>query len=140
MKKNIKIIKVFVTILVVTKMLSLTVLASDNISAFVEARYNNVAAASLSLGFDKNNVAYCCITLTPYANCTGLEGYMRLLDANGNHVASWNLYDYTEPYMVEKTHQVEYGKTYTLTFQGYAYGEGQLFDDIVLSTTATCED
>ncbi len=132
--------KIFVGILLAIKLMILPVMASSDISAFAEARYNNVVAASLSLGFDKNNVAYCSITLSPYAHCTGLEGYMRLLDSNGDHIASWNVYDYTEPYMIEKTHQVEYGKTYTLTFQGYAYGEGKLFDDIVLSVTATCTD
>lgn len=133
-------IKILIAIMLAAKLMCLPVMASGNISAYAEARYNNVAAASLSLGFDKNNIAYCCITLTPYTICTGLEGYMRLLDENGNHVASWNLYDYTRPYMIEKTCQVEYGKTYTLTFQGYAYGEGTMFDDIVLSTSATCTD
>ena len=114
--------------------------ASNEIISYAEARYNNIFSADLSLAFDRNNVAYCSITLMPYANCTGLEGYMRLLDSNGRHVASWNLYDYTDPYMIEKTAQVQYGQTYTLTFQGYAYGTGQLFDDIVLSVTATCID
>lgn len=137
---KIKIMKFLVLVVLVTNLLSLPVMAEENISACAEARYNNIATAVLTLGFDKSNIAYCSISLVPYANCTGLEGYMRLLDSNGNHVASWNLYDYTEPYMIEKTCQVEYGKTYTLTFQGYAYGEGTMFDDIVLSTSATCTD
>ena len=135
-----KLLKAFVGILLAMNIMILPVFASNDIIRYAQARYNNIFSAVLTLGFDTNNVAYCNISLTPYENCTGLEGYMRLLDSNGNHVASWNLYDYTEPYMVEKTCQVEYGKTYTLTFQGYAYGEGTLFDDIVLSTTATCED
>ena len=140
MKKFKKFHKVVVSVLLAMNLMIMPVFASEGISRYVEARYNNIFSAELSLGFDTKSVAYCCISLTPYVNCTGLEGYMRLLDSEGNHIASWNLSDYTEPYMVEKTHQVEYGKTYILTFQGYAYGEGTLFDDIVLSTTATCED
>ena len=138
MKK--KICKTIVALLLAMNIMILPVFASNDFIKYAHARYNNIFSADLSLGFDMNNVAYCCISLSPYLYCTGLEGYMRLLDSNGNHVASWNLYDYTEPYMVEKTHQVEYGKTYTLTFQGYAYGEGTMFDDIVLSVTATCKD
>lgn len=140
MKKYNRFYKVFVAIILAMNMMAIPAMASNEIISYAEARYNNIFAADLALAFDRNNVAYCNISLMPYANCTGLEGYMRLLDANGDHVASWNLYDYTEPFMVEKTCQVEYGKTYTLTFQGYAYGTGQLFDDIVLSVTSTCTD
>ena len=138
--KHKKIYKLLTAILLAVNLTMLPVHASEDIRAYALARYNNIMTAELSIAFDTNNVAYCNISITPFSNCTGFEGYMRLLDSNGNHVASWNLYDYTEPYMVEKTCQVEYGKTYTLTFQGYAYGEGKLFDDIVLSVTSTCED
>ena len=128
------------SILIATNIMTIPVYAEYIARAGVEARYNNISTALLNLGFDRNNVAYCNISITPFSNCTGMEGYMRLLDSNGQHVASWNVYDYTEPYMIEKTAQVQYGQTYTLTLQGYAYGTGQLFDDIVLSVTATCTD
>ena len=140
MKNYKRISKLIISIFLSVNLAIMPVYASTDIMAYALARYNNILTAELSLGFDTNNIAYCNISVTPYRNCTGIEGYMRLLDSNGNHVASWNLYDYTEPYMVEKTYQAEYGKTYTLTFQGYAYGTGQLFDDIVLSVTATCKD
>ena len=135
-----KLYKILLAFVVVMNIMVVPISASNDIVRSAQARYNNIFAAELTLAFDKNNIAYCNISLMPYSNCTGLEGYMRLLDSNGRHVASWNLYDYTDPYMIEKTAQVQYGQTYTLTFQGYAYGTGQLFDDIVLSVTATCID
>lgn len=132
--------KSIIAILLAMNISILPVCASTNLIRRAEARYNNIFSAELTLGFDMNNVAYCCISISPYLYCTGLEGHMRLLDANGNWIQSWNITDYSEPYQVEKTWQVEYGKTYILTFQGYAFGEGTMFDDIVLSVTATCTD
>ena len=105
-----------------------------------EPRWNNIGAAALNIGFDANNMGYFTISVAPYASCTGLSGQMRLLDENGNLLASWAIYDDVSPYGVEKTYQCQEGRTYTLTFQGYAYGDGTTqFDDIVLSVSDTCE-
>lgn len=135
-----KICKTLIALVLAMNIMILPISASDEIIRYAQARYNNIFSVDLTLGFDRNCVAYCNISLTPYIHCTGLEGHMRLLDANGNWIMSWNINDHTDPYQVEKTYQVEYGKTYTLTFQGYAFGEGTLFDDIELSVTSTCTD
>lgn len=114
--------------------------ANDVVTASVEPRLNNIASATLSLGFDMKNVAYCEVGLSPYSHCTGFDGMMRLFDSAGNQLKSWSVSDYVEPYSIEKTWQCEYGKTYTVTFQGYAYGSGTMYDEINLSVTGTCED
>lgn len=97
--------------------------------------FNNIGVVALSLWFDDNDVAYCGITLTPYSHCTGMDGMLRLFDPNGVQLKSWAVSDYTEPYMIEKTWQCSQKGDYTLTFQGYAYGENTMYDDLVLSIT-----
>lgn len=115
-------------------------IAAGEMRTYGEPRWNNIATATLSIGFDSNNTGYFEISVNPYASCTGLSGQMRLLDENGNLLASWAIYDDVSPYGVEKTYQCQEGRTYTLTFQGYAYGDGNtMFDDIVLSVSDTCE-
>ena len=102
-------------------------------------RYNNISTASLYLGYDANNVASCSIVVTPFPNCSGISGMMRLLDSNGNAVGSWAVTDYESPYSVTRTCQCQAGKEYTLTFQGYAYSnDGTMFDDIVLEIKNIC--
>ena len=103
-------------------------------------KYIFILAATLTLGFDTNNVAYCTAAISPYSNCTGFDGIMRLFDSDGNQLKSWSIYDHESPYAVEHTWQCEYGKTYTVTFQGYAYGTNSMYDEINLSNTGTCKD
>lgn len=137
MKKKIVVALLFVMILF--NVCSMSVKAEDIVTC-AEPRWNNVATASLSIGFDSNNMGYFSISLNPYPSCTGLSGMMRLLDENGNLLASWAVFDDVEPYGVERTYQCQKGRTYTVTFQGYAYGDGTtMFDDIVLSVSDTCE-
>lgn len=113
---------------------------AEALSVCSEPRWSNIAGATLTIGFDANNVGYFAITLSPYSSCTGLSGMMRLLDENGNSITSWAIYDDVSPYVVERSYQCEEGKTYTVTFQGYAYGNGSTqFDDINLSTSDTCD-
>ena len=135
-----KVFKIILAILLATNMMLSPVYATnDEVAASVEPRFNNVFSATLTLGFDANNIAYCGLTLSPYSHCTGFDGMMRLLDSNGTLLKSWAVSDYVEPYSVEKTWQCEEGKTYTVTFQGYAYGTGSMYDEIKLSVTDTCE-
>ena len=129
---------------VLAALMALTIATSpvqaENIAMCAEARWNNIAVAALNIGFDANNMGYFSISLNAYPTCTGLSGQMRLLDENGNFLASWAVYDDVEPYAVERTYQCQEGRTYTLTFQGYAYGNGTTqFDDINLSVTDTCD-
>lgn len=113
---------------------------AEELVTCAEPRWNNIAMAALTIGFDSNDIGYFTVSLNPYPSCTGLSGMMRVLDENGNLLASWAIYDDVEPYIVEKTYQCQEGRTYTLTFQGYAYGDGTTqFDDIVLSVSDTCE-
>jgi hypothetical protein len=118
----------------------LPVNAAEQVIVCAEPRYNNIARATLTIGFDANNVGHFCVSVTPYASCTGLSGQMRLLDENGNLLASWAIYDDVSPYIAERTYQCQEGRTYTVTFQGYAYGDGnKLFDDIEMSLSDTCD-
>lgn len=134
--------KIFLMLLagfMIFKVAAVPVLAAD-VTKSVEARWNNVGTAALTIGFDGNNMGYFAISVNPYASCTGISGQMRLLDENGNLLASWAIYDDVSPYAVERTYQCQEGKTYTLTFQGYAYGNGTTqFDDIELSVSDTCD-
>ena len=140
MKFKNRILRAAVAIILAMNISIAPVFASDDIVvASVEPRLNNISTATLSLGFDRNNVAYCEIGLSPYSHCYGFDGIMRLFDENGNQLKSWAIYDHEEPYGVEHTWQCEEGKTYTVTFQGYAYGNGTMFDEINLSVTDTCE-
>ena len=126
--------------LVVMSLMVVPVKASENIvTSSMEPRLNNIASATVSMGFDSNYMGYFSISLNPYSHCTGLSGALNLYDENGNLLAGWAITDYDEPYMVERTYQCQKGKTYTVTFQGYAYGNGTMFDDILLSVTDVCE-
>ena len=140
MKLQKKIYKTIIAMILAINIGILPVMAADNAAtAIVEPRLNNIATASLSIGFDANYVAYLDIGLSPYSHCTGFDGMMRLLDADGNLLKSWAISDFESPYDAEKTWQCEYGKTYTVTFQGYAYGNGTMYDEINLSVTDKCE-
>lgn len=136
-----KLCKTMLAVMLAMNFVIIPVFAAGNVVvASVEPRLNNISSATLSLGFDMNNVAYCSINLSPYSHCTGFDGMMRFYDSNGNQLKSWSVYDHESPYGVENTWQCEYGKTYTVTFQGYAYGSGTMYDEINLSVTGTCED
>lgn len=140
MKIQKKIIGILLILSIIFKVFIVPINAAERVEVYVEPRYNNIARATLSIGFDTNNIGYFGVSITPYSSCTGLSGQMRLLDENGNLLASWAIYDDVSPYMVERTYQCQEGRTYTLTFQGYAYGDGNtMFDDIVLSVSDTCE-
>ena len=135
-----KLCKTIFAVILVMNIVFIPVFAAENmVVASVEPRLNNISSATLSLGFDMNNVAYCGIGLSPYAHCTGFDGVMRFYDSNGNQLKSWSVYDHESPYGVENTWQCEEGKTYTVTFQGYAYGTNSMYDEINLSVTDTCE-
>ena len=139
MKLQKRMYKGVVALLLAINLMILPVLAAEESIANVEPRFNNIAAATLSIGFDSNYVAYCELSLNPYSNCTGFDGMMRLFDSNGTQLKSWAISDYESPYCVEKTWQCEYGKTYTVTFQGYAYGTNSMYDEINLSLSDKCE-
>ena len=103
--------------------------------------YNNVSAATLTIGFDMNNTVYCGFVIVPYDNCSGFSGVMKLYDSSGTRLKSWAITDYDRPYSVENTYQGVYGETYTVTFQGYAYNNaGGMYDDLYLEVTGHCID
>ena len=107
----------------------------------IQPYFNNVSSAQLTIGFDMNNVVYCNLSLTPYAHGSGVSGMMKLFDSTGSCIALWAVSDYDSPFIVEHTYQGEYGETYTVTFEGYAYSNNQTAPDrLELSVTATCED
>ena len=134
-----RMIRFICTVLLAFNMIVVPVYASSNIATYTEPRWNNIAMATLTIGFDSNNVAYLGMSVTPYSNCTGFDGMLRFYDSNGTQLKSWSISDFVEPYETEKTWQCEEGKTYTVTFQGYAYGTNSMYDDINLSVTDTCE-
>ena len=102
MKLQKKIYKTIIAMVLAINIGVLPIMAADNAAiASVQPRLNNIASATLSLGFDANYVAYLEIGLSPYAHCTGFDGMMRFLDADGNLLKSWAISDYTEPFGVE---------------------------------------
>ena len=135
-----RMIKTVCAILLAMNLMTLPVIAADEVVTYVEPRFNNISSVALTMGFDTKNIGYFGIVLSPYANCTGFDGIMRLYDSNGSQLKSWSISDFVEPFSVEKTWQCEYGKTYTVTFQGYAYGTNSMYDEINLSNTGTCKD
>ena len=131
--------KFICAVLLAVNMMFLPVYAAHSVATCAEPRWNNISKSTLTIGFDANNIAYLGISVTPYPNCTGFDGMLRFYDAEGNQLDSWSIYDHESPYDVEKTYQCEEGKTYTVTFQGYAYGTNSMYDEINLSVTDTCE-
>ncbi len=140
MKNSKKIVRTVIAVLLAMNLTVLPVCAAERYVKQMDPRYNNIAIASLTIGFDTSNMGYFSISLSPYAHCTGFSGEMKLLDASGNRLKSWAITDMESPYIVEKTYQCEYGKTYTVTFVGYAYGQNTTYDDIDLSVSASCVD
>jgi hypothetical protein len=140
MKKNV--CKLFLLSVLILNVMVMPICAENTKSVTVDLkspRYNNISNASLYLGYDDNNIARCSIVVTPYTNCSGISGLMRLVDSNGNMVGSWAITDYESPYSVTRNCQCQAGKEYTLTFQGYAYSnDGTIFDDIELEIKNTC--
>ena len=103
--------------------------------------FNNIGSALLTIGFDMNNMVYCGFLISPYENCSGFSGVMKLYDSSGTRLKSWAIVDYEEPYSVENTYQGVYGETYTVTFQGYAYNNaGGMYDELDMAVTDTCID
>lgn len=115
----------------------LPVAASDYPTTRMEARWNNISCAALTIGFDENDLGYFSISVTGYTGCRGFEGQMCLYDGNGAFLKSWAISDFDSPFGQERTYQCEKGKSYTVKFQGYAYGTGS-YDDIILSVSDTC--
>lgn len=131
-------IKTMLAVALAVMMMSMTVCAEE---ANVNARFNNVSLASLTINFDKNNTVYCTLNVSGYAHLTGVSGLMKLFDSSGNRVAIWAVSDYDLPVLVENTYQGKYGETYTVTFGGYAYSNNQTAADrLDLSITGTCKD
>lgn len=107
----------------------------------VQPRYNNIGSIALTMGFDTNNVVYCCITVDPYSHGTGVSGIMKLFNSKGTCLAVWSVSDYEEPIGVEHTYQGVYGESYTCTFAGYAYSNNQSPpDELNISVSGTCVD
>ena len=131
---------IFVTVMVMCMTMT-RVYAADQMAYSVQPRYNNVASAALTIGFDTNNVVYCCITVNQYSHGTGVSGIMKLFDSAGKCLAVWSVSDYEDPIGTENTYQGVYGETYTCTFFGYAYSNNQTPpDELDMSVTGTCVD
>lgn len=103
--------------------------------------FNNIGTATLTIGFDMNNMVYCCFIISPYDRCSGFSGVMKLYDSSGTRLKSWAIVDYERPYAIENTYQGVYGETYTVTFEGYAYNNaGGMYDELHLQVTGHCID
>lgn len=124
-------------------MMSSPVYASGNLRSTyssISPRFNNIINATLSIGFDMDNVVYCSIDVNPYSHGSGISGLMKLFDSNGTCLAVWSVSDYERPIGAEFSYQGEYGETYTATFAGYAYSNNQTAPDrLELSITDTCK-
>ena len=130
-------IKTLVALILSISMMTISVCAEGVITPY----FNNVSRASVSIGFDTNNVVYCGLSLAPYSHCTGVSGLMRLYDSDDNCLKIWSVSDYESPFLVENTYQGVYGEEYTVTFTGYAYSNnGTAADRLELAVSAVCED
>lgn len=120
---------------------SISAAGDDDTIYSIQPRYNNIGSAALTIGFDSNNVVYCCISVTPFNHGSGVSGIMKLFDSTGTCLAVWSVSDYERPIMAENTYQGVYGETYTCTFFGYAYSNNQTPpDELDMSVTDTCVD
>ena len=142
-KNSVKFLKAQMAILLALVMMSFTICAADNkisVAQSVSPRFNNVINATLSIGFNDDNVVFCSISVNQSSNGTGVSGIMKLFDSDGTCLAVWSVSDYERPIGAEFSHQGVYGETYTATFEGYAYSNnGTPPDRLELSTTNTCK-
>ena len=137
MENIMKLIKAQLAIILTLVMMSFTICAADN---SISPRFNNVINATLSVGFNADNVVFCSISVNQSSNGTGVSGIMKLFDSNGTCLAVWSVSDYERPIFQEFSHQGVYGETYTATFEGYAYRkDGTPPDRLELSITDTCK-
>ncbi len=133
-----KILKALLVTMIAFNVMILPISAANKSTTNVAPCWNNINASTLIIGFDENYIGYLNFSLVPYGHCTGFSGAMKLYDSAGNMLKSWAITDQESPYGVEKTYQCQYGETYTLTFDGYAYGTNSMYDEIHMSVTDTC--
>ena len=140
MKRSKNILMVWLVIMVLTYKAILPISAAELFSFYVVApRAINVTSFNLSATCDTNGTVIIVASVVPKTSCRGFDGAIRLEDASGNLVKSWSVSDFTEPYSVQVTWLCESGKTYIVSFQGYAYSNnGGMYDDLVASKTFTC--
>lgn len=140
-RKNIRNVLVAVMLIMVMAVIPVCAAEQDAVTYSVQPRFNNVASAVLTMGFDTNNVVYCALSVDTYAHGSGVSGIMKLFDSSGTCLAVWSVSDYERPVLVENTYQGVYGETYTCTFFGYAYSNNQTPpDELNMSVTDTCVD
>ncbi|MBR3761796.1 MAG: hypothetical protein IKK59_03540 [Lachnospiraceae bacterium] len=142
-KNSVKILKAQMAILLALVMMSFTICAANNnisVAQSVSPRFNNVINATLSIGFNDDNVVFCSISVNQSSNGTGVSGIMKLFDSNGTCLAVWSVSDYEGIIFQEFSYQGVYRETYTATFEGYAYSnDGTPPDRLELSITDTCK-
>ena len=141
MRRKSKFATIIITIMLIfaTAITPISAAHIDNM-VHVMPRFDNVNNVSLGIGFDANNVAYVTLVASMFSNGSGISGIAKLFNSEGTCIAAWSVSDYVEPIGAEFTHQCEYGKTYTATFEGYAYSNnGTAPDRIELSVTGTCK-
>lgn len=140
MKQKSKFTTIIITIMLIfaTTITPISAAYNDNM-VYVTPRYGNVNNVALGIGFDANNVAYVTLVADMFSNGSGISGIAKLFNSEGTCIAAWSVSDYVEPIGAEFTHQCEYGKTYTATFEGYGYSNnGTAPDRLELSVTGTC--
>ena len=142
MKITSKLAKNIIALIMIMSMTIIPVCAAgDGTSTIVQPRYSNIGSAVITLGFDENNVAYCCISVDPFLHGSGISGLMKFFDSEGTCLEIWPVSDYERPILQEFTYQCTYGETYTATFEGYAYSNnGTAPDRLELSVSNTCID
>ncbi len=143
MKSKVRFMRTLLIMLLAFQVMILPVCAADNnISVCSSATpwFNNVINASLSIGFDMDNVVYCSIGVNPYPHGSGISGIMKLYDSSNTCLAVWSVSDYEGLFFQEFSYQGVYGETYTATFEGYAYSNnGTAPDRLEISVTDTCK-
>lgn len=140
MKRQKNILMICFAIMVLIYKAILPISAAELFSYYVvEPRAVNVTSFNLNATCDENGTVTIVVSVIPKTSCRGFDGALRLEDASGNFVKSWSVSDFSEPYSIQETWLCESGKTYIVSFQGYAYSNnGGMYDDLVASKTFTC--
>lgn len=136
-----RILKTIIAVILVMTITIVPVYAADTGDFGIQPYYTHTESVALTIGFDKNNVVYCGLSVFTYSTGTGTSGLMKLFDSTGTCLEIWSVSDYVEPIMAENTYQGEYGEKYTVTYGGYVYSNNMTAPDrIDLSASGTCKD
>lgn len=95
-------------------------------------RFNNIVSATLAIRKDGGDV-HVVLSVDCLKHGSGVSGLVKLYE-NGECVEIWSVSDYEKPIYTSFTYEGKSWKTYSATFEGYAYSNnGTAADRLELS-------